>query len=100
MSKRDKLRRKLKNNPRNVKFSQIETLLLRFGFLLARVQGSHHVFVEETHQITIVIPVHHNTVKAQYVKDAVEILDALFPATEENNDDTVDIEGDEDDQND
>ena len=98
MSKRDKLRRKLKNNPRNVKFSQVETLLLRFGFLLARIQGSHHVFVEETKQIIIVIPVHGNTVKAQYVKEAVAILDMLFP--ESASDDVTDVEGDKDEQDD
>ncbi len=44
MSKRDKLRRKLRNHPKGAKFSEVETLLLGFGFILARVSGSHHVF--------------------------------------------------------
>ncbi len=44
MSKRDKLRRKLRTNPKGVKFSELETLLLRFGFILVRVKGSHHFF--------------------------------------------------------
>lgn len=81
MSKRDKLRRKLKNNPKGVKFGDLETLLMQFGFILARVKGSHHFFQYQQGDIKaiMVVPVHGNTVKPQYVKDSIEILDELFP---------------------
>ena len=92
MSKRDKLRRKLKNNPKGVKFSDLETLLVQFGFILVRVKGSHHFFQYQQGEIKaiMVVPLHRNAVKVQYVKDSIELLDELFP--EEGNQ----IEDDED----
>ncbi|MBZ0289631.1 MAG: type II toxin-antitoxin system HicA family toxin [Anaerolineae bacterium] len=84
MSKRDKLRRKLRNNPRGVRFSELETLLLRFGFQLVRIKGSHHFYHYQQGDIDaiMVVPVHGNEVKVQYVKDAVALLDELFPEVE------------------
>ena len=81
MSKRDKLRRKLKNNPRGVKFGDLETLLTQFGFTLVRIKGSHHFFEYHHDDIRaiMVVPLHGNTVKPQYVKDSIELLDTLFP---------------------
>jgi predicted RNA binding protein YcfA (HicA-like mRNA interferase family) len=85
MSKRDKLRRKLKNNPRGVKFSELETLLGRFGFILVRVAGSHHIFrfANGSENPKLVIPVHGNSVKPEYVTAVIETLDALFPEVED-----------------
>jgi len=81
MSKRDKLRRKLRNNPRGIRFSDLETLLIQFGFILVRVKGSHHFFEYQEGDIKaiMVVPLHRNAVKAQYVKDAIALLDELFP---------------------
>ena len=80
MSKRDKLRQKLRNNPRNVKFSELETLLLRFGFILIRVAGSHHIFrySGQGENAKLVIPVHGNSIKPEYVNAVIETLDALL----------------------
>ena len=44
MNKR-KLLQKVLNNPRNVRFNELITLVEAFGFRLARVKGSHHIFV-------------------------------------------------------
>ena len=43
MNKR-KLLRKILNAPQNVKFNEMLTLVTAFGFELARVSGSHHIF--------------------------------------------------------
>jgi predicted RNA binding protein YcfA (HicA-like mRNA interferase family) len=85
MSKRDKLRRKLRNNPKGVKFSELETLLLRFGFILMRIAGSHHIF-RHPENAKLVIPVHGNTVKPEYVNTVIETLDVLFPEVESSED--------------
>jgi predicted RNA binding protein YcfA (HicA-like mRNA interferase family) len=81
MSKRDKLRRKLRNNPKGVRFTDLETLLHQFGFTLARIKGSHHFFRYQHGGIYVimVVPVHGNMVKPHYVKDSIELLDELFP---------------------
>ncbi|MEP7290327.1 MAG: type II toxin-antitoxin system HicA family toxin [Chloroflexota bacterium] len=59
----------------------METLLMQFGFTLARIKGSHHVFQYQQGEVNaiMVVPVHRNTVKPQYVKDSLELLDELFP---------------------
>jgi predicted RNA binding protein YcfA (HicA-like mRNA interferase family) len=43
--KRRKLLQKALFSPQNVRFSEMVTLAEAFGFRLARVKGSHHVFV-------------------------------------------------------
>jgi hypothetical protein len=44
MTKREKLRRKLRNNPAGATIQDVETLLTGFGFTLARVTGSHRIY--------------------------------------------------------
>lgn len=85
MPKRDKLRNKLRNNPKAARFSQIETLLLSFGFTLDRVRGSHHTFLyrDDENKIRIVVPVHGNKVASFYVKEVLDILDEHFLENQE-----------------
>ena len=85
MSKRDKLRRKLRNHPKGRTQQEIETLLGNFGFIRHRVSGSHHVFIlhdgETTHRI--VVPIHVQQVKTVYVKQIREKIDELFPEADD-----------------
>lgn len=89
MSKRDKLRQKLRNNPTQAKMQDVETLLVRFGFMLARISGSHHIYEYEENDISrqIVVPLHGRKVKKVYVKKVIEMLDELFPEDEDTEDD-------------
>jgi predicted RNA binding protein YcfA (HicA-like mRNA interferase family) len=43
--KKRKLLQNILNNPRNVRFKDMMTLVEAFGFRLSRVKGSHHIFV-------------------------------------------------------
>lgn len=70
-----KLLDRLKNNPAGVTFDDIRTLLLREGFRLDRVTGSHHIFKKSG--VTFVIPVHANRVKSVYVKRVVELVEQV-----------------------
>ncbi len=89
MSKRDKLRRRLRNNPGSGTMQDVETLLLGYGFTLARVSGSHHIFEYQEGDVwkQIVVPMHGNKVKKVYIKKAVEALDELFSETSDESDD-------------
>lgn len=89
MSKREKLRRKLRNNPNNATTQEITTLLGYFGFELARVRGSHHIFEYQAEDVSvqIVISVHGRKVKRVYTINVIEIIDTLFPE---------EVEGEED----
>ena len=75
MTKRAKLFDKLKNNPKDATFSQIEKLLLSEGFTLDRISGSHHIF--KNGLVTFVLPVHGNKVKSVYVRRVIEILEEI-----------------------
>jgi predicted RNA binding protein YcfA (HicA-like mRNA interferase family) len=81
MTKREKLRRRLRNNPTDATMQEVETLLTRFGFTLARVSGSHHIFEYDRGGIwrQVIVPLHGKKVKKIYVRRAVEVLDELFP---------------------
>ena len=91
MSKRDKLRRKLRNNPKDATLQEVETLLIAFDFQRVRVRGSHHIY-EYDDGVTvkkIVIPLHGRKLKSLYAKRVVEIIDALFgEALEDEEDDS------------
>ena len=39
-----KLLRKILNVPQNVKFNEMLALVTAFGFVLTRINGSHHIF--------------------------------------------------------
>jgi len=41
---RRKLLRKLLSGSRNVRFAEMVNLLEGFGFVLSRIQGSHHIY--------------------------------------------------------
>ncbi len=43
--KKRKLLQKTLNNPQNLSFQEMVGLIEAFGFRLARVSGSHHIFV-------------------------------------------------------
>lgn len=88
MSKLEKLRRKLRNPGSDANMRDLQTLLEGFGFLLVRTRGSHHIFEYDDgeHRIQIVFPVHGKKVKRYYIKEAVAMIDGLFPLeTEDEN---------------
>jgi predicted RNA binding protein YcfA (HicA-like mRNA interferase family) len=90
MSKRDKLLQRLRNNPKNVTFDELVTLLGQYGILLERVRGSHHVFNTEIGDktYTLTIP-YHRPLKAVYIKNALDLI-AIIEAAQESNDEDDD----------
>ena len=45
MTKKQKLLQKLLTGSKNVRFTDVQVMVESFGFRLARVSGSHHIFV-------------------------------------------------------
>ena len=54
------------------RFAEVAAMLERAGYQLARVHGSHHVFIKEGEQ-PVSIPVHRGKVKPYYVKQVEKI---------------------------
>lgn len=74
-SQSDDLER-LKRKPTGVRFSDLERIILRAGFTLDRVRGSHHVYVRGGRVLTIVKP-HgkRKTCHPRDVRDAIRFLE-------------------------
>lgn len=75
MTKKEKLSEKIKNNTKNVVFSELRQLLKDEHFILERITGSHHIFRKETY--IFVVPVHNKQVKSVYVKRVIELIEEI-----------------------
>lgn len=71
MASKDKLLKKIANNPKNVKFEDLKKLLQWYGFLHVSTHGSHHKFKKEGK--SIVLP-YKKPVKEIYIKQILELL--------------------------
>ncbi len=76
MSKKEKLIQKLRNNPTNVRFETLQSLLLYYGFIERTPKGgsSHYTYIFKQYIITIP---KHKPVKSIYVKKVLSILEDL-----------------------
>ncbi|MBX3000670.1 MAG: type II toxin-antitoxin system HicA family toxin [Caldilineaceae bacterium] len=79
MSKRDKLLQRFRNNPKTVRFEEVDTLLLQFGFT-KRQSGSHATYKFGEHLITV--PFRKPYILPVYVKNLLEILEAIGESLE------------------
>lgn len=94
MTRRQKRRQKIAQNPKNVRFEDLRRLLEDYGFELKRTKGSHHSFVgyigdEKT---TIVIPFR-RPLQQVYVEKVLNILDEIEPLESDESE-----EGEDDDE--
>lgn len=78
MTKREKRLQKIRNNPKNVKFKDLEALLIDFGFVFDRASGSHRLFTREIggESVSVVVP-YKRVVKETYVKDVLKLIDQI-----------------------
>ncbi len=90
MTRRDKLRRRIEANPKNVAFHDLRVLLEEYGFELKRTRGSHHSFVAQIgeRKVLLVIP-YSKPLKPVYVKRALTLITEIEieEETQENGDD-------------
>jgi predicted RNA binding protein YcfA (HicA-like mRNA interferase family) len=73
-------RRRLQRRRRGARFEEVARVLRLYGFELARIRGSHHVFVD-SNGVELVIPLRRPTVLTIYV-------DAVLKATEGKDDES------------
>lgn len=60
--------------PSETPFRDVEKLLSRAGYVLARISGSHHIFTKAGRQ-PLSIPVHRGKVKPFYVRQIEKLRD-------------------------
>ena len=81
MGKKDKRLKKIRQNPKNVRFEDIDKLLLSLGFE-KRQRGSHVTYVLKG-QGRITIPFRKPFILPVYVKEVLKLLDELDIASDE-----------------
>jgi predicted RNA binding protein YcfA (HicA-like mRNA interferase family) len=75
MSKKEKLLERFRQNPRNVRFEEMDTLLLTLGFE-KRQKGSHATYILKG-QGRISIPFRKPFILPVYVKEVLNLLDEI-----------------------
>jgi predicted RNA binding protein YcfA (HicA-like mRNA interferase family) len=84
MTKREKRLKKIRNNPKNVRFKELEALLVDFDFEYERASGSHRLFTREIggESVSISVP-YKKVVKETYVKDVLKLIDQIVEDEED-----------------
>lgn len=80
MTKFEKDIAKLKQNPKNVHYEELEKILLRFGFTKRQKGSSHVVFTKGKNVLTV--PIKRPFLKTIYVKQALEVIEDIFDLDE------------------
>jgi hypothetical protein len=75
MSKKEKALARLRQNPKHVRFEEIEKILLRLGFTKRQDGTSHAVFTFGRHILNV--PRRRPFVKPKYVELMLEVLDQM-----------------------
>lgn len=84
MTKREKRLQKLRQNPKNVSFEDLQTVLEDFGFELIRSSGSHHSFsITISGEPHLLVVPYHRPVKSIYVREALKLIDLMEQESEE-----------------
>lgn len=75
MSQFEKLLERIKNNPKSVRFEELQKILEKYGFVGSQPQGgsSHYTF-RRTDGKKMTIPKHSPYVKAIYVKLVIDLI--------------------------
>ncbi|MCI0335077.1 MAG: type II toxin-antitoxin system HicA family toxin [Planctomycetes bacterium] len=76
MSRREKLREKMRSSPGNIRFSEVDALLRYEGFVVFNKRGSHRTYHHpDGRLITIVVP--HGSRKTCNPADIRKVLQVL-----------------------
>ncbi len=76
MSKREKALNKIRNNPKNVRYEELEAVLIFLGFE-KRNTGSSHVVFTRAGSLPLTIPIHKPQLKPFCVKLALRTIDEI-----------------------
>ena len=76
MSKFEKELLKLRQNPKNIRFEDLEKILLRLGFSKRQKGTSHVVFRKETQILTV--PIKRPFLNVVYIKMALEVIEKFI----------------------
>jgi predicted RNA binding protein YcfA (HicA-like mRNA interferase family) len=74
MTRRQKLLQQLRNNPKNVRFEDLDKLMRWYGFECRSPKGGSHYVYKRKGQCSITVP-HNKPIKSTYVREALALID-------------------------
>lgn len=78
MSKLEKLLEKIKNNPKAVRFDELDRILTAAGFVRRQPKSGSSHYVYQREEKTICVPFRQPHVLRIYVELAIELIDDCF----------------------
>ena len=81
MSKKDKALDRIRNNPKNVRFEELQRILESLGFELRHRSGSHAVFILGKYVLNI--PYRRPFLKVVYVQVALAAIEEILTSSDE-----------------
>ena len=97
MSKKGKLYARVRNNQKNVRFGDFCTLMTYFGFVEARVRGSHHLYQHpKLDTVMNVQPKKDGLAKAYQVRQFLKLIDEYDLSLDDDETNEQDENGDTD----
>ena len=75
MTKKQRLLQKLLTGSKNVRFSDVQVVVEAFGFRLARISGSHHIYVHPDVPVLINLQDVNGKAKPYQIKQFLEIVE-------------------------
>jgi hypothetical protein len=75
LSKLEKLLERIRNNPKNVRFEELDKILIHYGFTKRQSSGgsSHYYYTKGEKLLSV--PFHKPHIKVIYVERAIELLE-------------------------
>lgn len=83
MSKKEKALARIRQNPKHVRFEELEAILIRLGFRKRQDGTSHAMFILGRHIVNV--PKRKPFVKPKYIELVLEALDCIKELEGENN---------------
>lgn len=75
MTKIEKRFQRILNNPKDIKWTELQAVLNKFGFKCEPPgSGSHWSVYDDKSYVIATVPVHNNRVKAIYVKKLIDLI--------------------------
>ena len=75
MTKIEKRFQRILNNPKDIKWSELQAVLNKFGLICEPPgSGSHWSVYDEKSDANMTVPVHNNRIKAIYVKKLIALI--------------------------
>jgi predicted RNA binding protein YcfA (HicA-like mRNA interferase family) len=78
MTRIEKLLKKFLKNPTSLRFNQIEKILLRFGFSLISIRGSHRKYRHLEFGHSEIVPVHEGDCPKIYKMRIAKIINQII----------------------